>query len=56
MSSIDPSLMEAYLDYSTDLVRRGIIDCSLTDILDDDRSYDERIRDILRAAGREVPE
>lgn len=45
-------LLEAYLDYSGELARAGIIDDSLTENIDDDRPLDDRIADILRAAGR----
>ena len=48
-------LLDAYYVYATDLVRAGIIDDSLTENIDDDRPLDERIADILRAAGR-LPE
>jgi hypothetical protein len=48
-------LLEAYLDYSGDLARAGIIDDSLTENIDDDRPLDDRIADILRLAGR-LPE
>jgi hypothetical protein len=45
-------LLEAYLDYSGEQARAGIIDDSLTENIDDDRPLEERIADILRAAGR----
>ena len=45
-------LLEAYLDYSGEQARAGIIDDSLTEDIDDDRPLEERIADILRAAGR----
>jgi len=45
-------LLDAYYEYASDLVRAGIIDDSLTENIDDDRPLDERIADILRAAGR----
>jgi hypothetical protein len=52
---MDHRLLEAYLDYSGQLARAGIIDDSLTENIDDDRPLDARIADILRAAGR-LPE
>jgi hypothetical protein len=48
-------LLDAYYEYTGDLVRAGIIDDSLTENLDDNRPLEERIEDILRAAGR-LPE
>jgi hypothetical protein len=48
-------LLEAYLDYSGELARAGIIDDSLTENIDDDRPLEDRIADILRAAGK-LPE
>jgi hypothetical protein len=53
--AMDERLLKAYFDFTSDLVRAGIIDDSLTENIDDDRPYDERIADILRAAGR-LPE
>ena len=48
-------LLDAYLEFSGERARAGIIDDSLTDDLHDDRPLEERIADILRAAGR-LPE
>jgi hypothetical protein len=48
-------ILEAYLEYSGEQARAGIIDDSLTENLDDDRPLEDRIIDILRAAGR-LPE
>jgi hypothetical protein len=49
---MDRRLLDAYLDYSGELARAGIIDDSLTENIDDDRPLDDRIADILRAVGR----
>jgi hypothetical protein len=48
-------LLDAYYEYTGELVRAGIIDDSLTENLDDDRPLEDRIAEILRAAGR-LPE
>jgi hypothetical protein len=48
-------LLDAYLEYSGEQARAGIIDDSLTENLDDERPLEDRIEDILRAAGR-LPE
>lgn len=50
--SIDQTLMDAYLDYGEDMVRRGIIDCEMPG---DDESVEDWMRRKLREAGREVP-
>lgn len=52
---MDKRILDAYYDYSLDQVRAGIIDDSLTENIDDDRSLEIRIIEILRAAGR-LPE
>ena len=45
-------LLDAYLEYSGEQARAGIIDDSLTENIDDDRPLEERIAEILRAAGQ----
>lgn len=45
-------LLDAYFAYSMDRIRAGIIDDALTEGPDDGRSLEERIIDILRAAGK----
>lgn len=50
--TIDQELMEAYLDYGEDMVRRGMLDCEMPH---DDEAVEDWMRRKLREAGREVP-
>jgi hypothetical protein len=50
-----PRLIDTYLEYSGEQAQSGVIDDSLTEDLEDDRPLEDRIVDILRAAGR-LPE
>ena len=52
---MEKRILDAYYEYRLAQVRAGIIDDSLTDDIDDKRSMDERIIEVLRAAGR-LPE
>lgn len=49
---MDKRILDAYYEYSVEQVRAGIIDDSLTENVDDTRPLEQRIADILRAAGR----
>lgn len=50
--TIDQRLLDAYLDYSGEQARQGILDCSLTDQVAEDTSLEQRMREQLQAAGR----
>lgn len=49
---MDERIFRAYLDYTDELGRRGILDHSLNDAIMDGRSVEEHMIAVLRAAGR----
>ncbi|MCC7368944.1 MAG: hypothetical protein IT306_11005 [Chloroflexi bacterium] len=49
---MDEKIFRAYLDYTDELGRRGILDHSLNDAIADGKSVEEHMIDVLRAAGR----
>jgi hypothetical protein len=49
---MDKRILDAYYEFRLAQVRVGIIDDSLTENIDDERSMDERMIEILRVAGK----
>lgn len=53
---IDQRLLDAYLDYSGDLARRGILSHALDVKILDGKTLEQSMREELAEAGIEVPE
>lgn len=52
---MDKPLLDAYLEHTGELARRGILDHSLNNAILDGKSVEEHMIEVLRAAGR-LPE
>jgi hypothetical protein len=49
---MNPRILEAYVSYSGEMARRGMLDHSLDVALLEGKTVEEHMIDVLRAAGR----